>query len=401
MKRTVENYCDKYKNLSHTQLAEIIVKDGETNLSKRTLRRKISEHRNRFSSKYETQAVGELSYKGEKSITSLKEAIDFFDINTKKYNIKKYTVNSWDVAGKNGKRTNYQVKVSLEPKEVGVNTKRIKSLLEKEIKNFKPKKVKGSEVGVLAITDLHIGAKVSGLKNTPDFSYKVVIERLGEIVSKINRMNYKEVHLVMLGDFIESFTGLNHPNSWKGLEHEAYGAEVIINAYKIINKFISSINNISSVNMVAGNHDRVTSSSKEDVKGDAAKLLHFMLDSNNNLEVNYDPFILTKKIDNVNYILTHNHFGISRNDVGKVCFEYGDQSCYNVLLGGHWHSRKTQKYYKTDNIISDQANYRSIVVAPIFSGNFYSESNGWTSTSGFSLIENNGKDKINVFDYTI
>jgi hypothetical protein len=401
MKRTVENYCDKYKNLSHTQLAEIIVKDGETNLSKRTLRRKISEHRNRFSSKYETQAVGELSYKGEKSITSLKEAIDFFDINTKKYNIKKYTVNSWDVAGKNGKRTNYQVKVSLEPKEVGVNTKRIKSLLEKEIKNFKPKEVKGSEVGVLAITDLHIGAKVSGLKNTPDFSYKVVIERLGEIVSKINRMNYKEVHLVMLGDFIESFTGLNHPNSWKGLEHEAYGAEVIINAYKIINKFISSINNISSVNMVAGNHDRVTSSSKEDVKGDAAKLLHFMLDSNNNLEVNYDPFILTKKIDNVNYILTHNHFGISRNDVGKVCFEYGDQSCYNVLLGGHWHSRKTQKYYKTDNIISDQANYRSIVVAPIFSGNFYSESNGWTSTSGFSLIENNGKDKINVFDYTI
>ena len=363
------------------------------------MRRKISEYRSENS--FESNAVGELSYKGEKSITSLKEAIDFFDINTKKYNVKKYTVNSWDVAGRNGKRTNYQVKVYLEPKEVGVNLKRIKGLLSKEINNFKPKKVKGSNIGVLAITDLHVGAKTSGLKRTPDFSYKILIERLAEISAQINEQKYKEVHLVMLGDFIESFTGMNHPNSWKGLEQEAYGAEVIIMAYKIINRFIKSINNIKSVNMVAGNHDRVTSSSKEDSKGDAAKLLHFMLNSNNNLEVNFDSFLLTKKIDNINYIMTHNHYGISRNDVGKICFEYGDQSCYNVLLGGHWHTRKTKKFYSVDTVVADQANYRAIVVQPIFSGNFYSESNGWASTTGYNVIQNNGKDKINVFDYTI
>ena len=402
LSKIIKKYCEENKELNHTELANKIKKEKKVNQSVRTLRRKIAEERSFNKINYEDHySNGVLSYKGEKSITSLQEAIDFFDINTKKYNVAKYTVNSWDVAGKNGKRTNYQVKVFLEPKEVQIDFENVKKKLDKEISKFKIKKTPGIGTAVITIADLHIGAKTKGLKLTDDYSYKIVIERLGEIASKVNSLNKKEVHLIMLGDFIESFTGMNHPNSWKGLEYEAYGAEVIINAYKIINAFIKSINNLSSINMVAGNHDRVTNSSKEDSFGDAAKLLHFMLEKDSSIPVDFDPIMLSKKIDGINYLMTHNHLGLGKRDIGKICFDYGDQSRYNVLLGGHWHSRVTKKYYSKESIVADEANYRAISVPSIFSGNFYSESNGWSSTSGYNIIENNGKGKINLYDLTL
>lgn len=37
-------------------------------------------------------------------------------------------------------------------------------------------------------------------------------------------MNYSEVNILFLGDMIESFTGLNHKNSWKGLQKGMIGA---------------------------------------------------------------------------------------------------------------------------------------------------------------------------------
>jgi hypothetical protein len=58
-------------------------------------------------------------------------------------------------------------------------------------------------------------------------------------------------------------------------------------------------------------------------------------------------------------------------------------------------------YQQIDEVYWDQANYRSITVPPIFTGNFYSESSGWTSSSGITIIENNGAGKPNVFDITL
>ena len=52
----------------------------------------------------------ELSYKGKQSITSLEEAIEFFEIDTNTWSVAAWTCNSWDA----GENTNYQVKVRLE-----------------------------------------------------------------------------------------------------------------------------------------------------------------------------------------------------------------------------------------------------------------------------------------------
>lgn len=55
-------------------------------------------------------------YKGEKSIQSLEEAIEFFEIDLSKWEVTRFVCNSWDVVSKDfGKRTNYQVKVWLSP----------------------------------------------------------------------------------------------------------------------------------------------------------------------------------------------------------------------------------------------------------------------------------------------
>lgn len=398
--KTIKKYCVDYKGKSFTEIAGIIKKETGSELSLRTLRRLVSDGYKTMKST-NTLAPNELNYKGEKSITSLEEAISFFRIDTEIYDVKKFTVNSWDVAGKNGKRTNYQVKVFLEPKEVKVNFEELKQQVKSSIKKIKVKKTKGGKrVAVLALSDFHIGAKVEAMDTTPDFSYKVIIQKLAEIKEQVNQMNYDEVHIAMLGDFIETFTGLNHPNSWKGIEQGGYGAEVVITAYKILSTFLEGIKNLSKVYMVAGNHDRVTSSSKEDVKGDAAKLIHFMLEKSMSIEVKYSPLILAEDIDGIRYILSHNHHSISKN-VTKVCFEFGRNDSYNVVLGGHWHQRKTSSFYEQKETYIDQMNYRALVVAPLFTGNFYSESNGWNTNAGYTLIENNGKNKVNVFDYTI
>tara|TARA_Y100000114_G_scaffold87102_1_gene80539 strand:- start:144 stop:707 length:564 start_codon:yes stop_codon:yes gene_type:complete len=182
-----------------------------------------------------------------------------------------------------------------------------------------------------------------------------------------------------------------------------YGHHVVILAFEIVKEFLSNIENLKSVYMVSGNHDRSTSDAKHDNEGDIAGLLFYMLrNAITDVKFEFSPLVIGSKIDNIYYIMTHNHHGLSKRDFGKVIWEYGKQGLYNVLLGGHWHSRKTRKVYHTLNeTYVDQADYRAIDVAPLFTGNFYSESNGWTSSAGYTLIENNGKGKPNVFDYSL
>ena len=340
----------------------------------------------------------EFSYKGSRSITSLDEAIEFFEVDTAKWQITSWTCNSWDA----GDKTNYQVKVKLAPiGPADIDLTDVKDAYVKSVRKVKTRKVKGAGTGVAVISDFHIGAKVTDMLQTDDFSYDVVVDRLNQAALQINRLNYKKVEVAMLGDFIETLTGLNHMNSWQQLEYGGYGANVTIIAYNILRDFLEQINNLKSVSIVSGNHDRTTIKADIDSQGGVAQILAFML-GQSGFNVKFNHALVSENIDGIRYIFTHNHLGLSKNDMVQTFWEYGEQGVYNVLLGGHFHSRrgKTQ-YKKIDNIHWDQANYRSISVAPIFTGNWYSESNGWSSTSGITILENNGDGRPNVFDFTL
>jgi predicted phosphodiesterase len=48
--------------------------------------------------------------------------------------------------------------------------------------------------------------------------------------------------------------------------------------------------------------------------------------------------LLYSEIDNINYILLHGHKGISRKATKDICWDYGKQGYFNVVLEGHLHS---------------------------------------------------------------
>lgn len=418
-RKLIEKLCKENPEASNAEIARLAQDAGST-VHERSLRRQAasvkagttSVHKTIGSSKSSAATTNlrsetenadgskELSYRGTQSIQSMEEAISFFDIDTDVWEVTSWTANSWDA----GDKTNYQVKLKLGriSSEYSLDAvKELKKEYKQAVTKVKSRKVKGNGVGIAVLSDFHIGAKVQDMVQTDDFSYEVVADRLQQAADQINRQGYKKVEVALLGDFIETFTGLNHMNSWQQLEYGGYGANVTIIAYEIISQFLSKVNNLSTVTVVSGNHDRISVKNDIDAHGGVAQLLAYMLEKSG-LDVDFSHSVVSRNIDGIRYLFTHNHLGLSKNDMVQTFWEYGEQGVYNVLLGGHYHSRRGKiQYKKIDNIHWDQANYRSISVAPIFTGNWYSESNGWSSTSGITILESNGDGRPNVFDFTL
>jgi predicted phosphodiesterase len=260
--------------------------------------------------------------------------------------------------------------------------------------------VNGNKVGNVIIADLHLGAYIDGLVNTKDYSIPILIDYLETIVANVNQMNYKEVNILFLGDMIESFTGLNHKNSWKGLQKGMIGAEVIKFSVNILHeKLLSKINNLNSVKLVAGNHDRLTSDKDEDTDGGACDLIAFGLELRG-YNIEFHPTIISTEIDGINYILLHGHKGISRRATKDICWDFGKKGVYNVILEGHLHSiiQKLSVNLKgKHNIIKDDSvDHIRMNARSLFTGNGFSEDLGYSSNAGFSIITNNGKGLPNI-----
>jgi hypothetical protein len=279
----------------------------------------------------------------------------------------------------------------------------IKEILLKEFElvvKVETKIVNGSKIAVVVIADLHLGAYIDGLIRTKDYSIPILISYLEQIVSDVNACNYQEVHVVFLGDMIESFTGLNHKNSWKGLQKGMIGAEVIKFSVKILHeKLLSKINNLKKVKMVAGNHDRLTSDKDEDTDGGACDLIAFGLELVG-YDVEFHSTVISSEIDGINYVLLHGHKGISRKQTKDICWDFGKKGIYNVILEGHLHSiiQKLSVNMKGKfNIIKDDSvDHIRMNARSLFTGNGYSEDLGYSSNAGFSIITNNGKGLPNI-----
>lgn len=264
---------------------------------------------------------------------------------------------------------------------------------------------KGNKIGVVKIADLHLGALVEDLLKTKDFSVNILSNKLIDAASIINRLDYKEVHVHIIGDLIESFTGLNHINSWKSLEKGMFGAEAVKVCVKILHEyFLSNIYNLNTVKIVAGNHDRVTSNNKEDVSGDAANLIAWGLELIG-YDVEFNPAVITHKVDGINYINTHGHLGISKMSTKDICWDYGEQGVFNVIAEGHLHSLiqklSASKRNKFQTVKDSAVDHLRFNCQSFFTGNQYSENLGYTSNSGFSVFENNGKGVPHQFNFHV
>lgn len=407
--------------IQYYHLASQIVNDPKYGLNRkqhRSLRRRISqihkelcpdtfgdsEQRNVTESAEE--AVYE--YKGTKRITSFDEAVKHCGVDLSVWEIEKKVFNAWDVtmkdkAGMPVTRTNYQYKLWFKRKEPVDGARQLVEsyMSSRGARLLLNEPVKNSEVAVHALADFHFGAYVDNLRKTPDFNFSIIVEYLQEICRTISGQKNKKNHVFLLGDFIESFTGMNHKNSWKGLHKGAHGVHSIILAYEILGDFLSNVPNLGGVYMVKGNHDRTSADKEEDMEGGAAKMLWYML-KRDFKDVTFDPMVNTAIIDGIHYLLAHGDLGISRKSVGDFMFKYGIQGYYNLGLQGHLHSvRKKTGFQVVDGVIEDQVNYQMRNISPLFTGNMWSEAEGWTSSSGFTTVRNNGKGKPNITDYLL
>jgi len=246
---------------------------------------------------------------------------------------------------------------------------------------------------VATLADLHIGAFVEGLRATKDYNNDILRGYLVKTADRINRYGAKEVHINLLGDLIESFTGLNHPNSWKSMQYGMYGVTVVKEAYNIILEFLCSINNLVQVNGVGGNHDRPTASNKEESNGEIAELIFWVLgNSLPTIKFTYNHSLNAQVIDGINYILVHGDKSHSKDTkIGTLVFNHGKQDMFNLVLAGHLHSRITG---------CDSSKYRKITSPSIFTGNQYSDDLGFNGNAGFLLTYREDNYPV-VTDYTI
>ena len=245
-----------------------------------------------------------------------------------------------------------------------------------------------SRHAVHTIADLHIGADIEKSGVLPAFNIEIVRKRLSEIAKIINAEGNSLNTICFNGDFIETFTGLNHINSWKGIDNKyGYGTKATIMACDLLTEFLQEVNNIAEVLIVAGNHDRVTSNNKEDTDGEVIHWVHFILKERfkDRFKIDSSVDVIVRVINNVCYIWTHGHLSLSKRSPAEIVNIYGVQGMFCIIIEGHLHTRKVK---------ADTSRYRSIVTSSIFTGNPFSKNLGYSTLPGYVSCFSNGRYPI-------
>jgi hypothetical protein len=88
-----------------------------------------------------------------------------------------------------------------------------------------------------------------------------------------------------------------------------YGVNAVTKFTEVIQEhFLDRLENLDKIKIVAGNHDRVTSSKDEDTEGGAAYLVAWGLKLLK-YDVEFSPRVLTHVVGDICYILNHGHLG--------------------------------------------------------------------------------------------
>ena len=271
--------------------------------------------------------------------------------------------------------------------------------IKKSLKGFKrgTRLPNVGRTGVVTISDIHMGAWVKDIDGCPDFDLNILTDKLIEIADRVNALRYDNVVVVFLGDYVEGVFS-KHKNSWQGMENGLFGAEMIITAVETLSKaLLERIDNLQEIRMVSGNHDCLSPDKNDDpdygvgaLIAYGLKLKGYNVDSKNHVNV--------LKLKKHCFILTHgDHFKSASAE--SMALRFGVQGSQNIILKGHFHSRKVKVNHSfMDN---DSADVREYTIASVFTGNSYSSNLGFTSTSGFSIFEEHDKGGLTFMDITI
>jgi predicted phosphodiesterase len=247
-----------------------------------------------------------------------------------------------------------------------------------------PQATDGPEWFVATIADPHAGADVKELLNAPRYNRDVLYQYADQFIERVNKRGAANVALAGLGDFVESFSGMNHENTFLSLNKDAAGAGGIFSALEFFAYLIERIHNVREIWGVSGNHDRTSASNKLDTRGEAAHLLFFLLKERygrHGIGIHYRHDVLVREVDGICYLLTHGHLGLAKNDkaLQATIARHRIPNLYCVVLEAHLHSRITKM---------DTEDYCVRHSPSFFTGNAYSSDGGWSTLAGFLTSEN-------------
>jgi hypothetical protein len=101
----------------------------------------------------------------------------------------------------------------------------------------------------------------------------------------------------------------------------------------------------------------------------------------------------------------HGHCGISKRSTSDIIWKYGEKGYFNFVFEAHLHSlieklSATAKE-KFQLIKDDSIDHRRMTLQSFFTGNYYSETLGYLSNSGYMIIWDNGNRKPITLNGTV
>jgi hypothetical protein len=235
------------------------------------------------------------------------------------------------------------------------------------------------KVQKVTLADTHAGAKVAGMLRSFQIDREQLFDYAQQLCDEVNAVGAEQNWLFGLGDYIETLTGLNHPNSWKGAD--TFGADSIALAVELWEFFIGRIHNLVGILAVGGNHDRITSNKKEDTGSEVANAVFYILRRlyGHVLDIEYHPKLVCRQIDGITYILKHGYTGdvSSEKNATDLIADFQTKGVFTVLVTADKHTR---------GVFLDGNRKRWLRCPSLFTGNEYSEDLGFTSLAGAYLI---------------
>lgn len=319
------------------------------------------------------------------------------------YSLPRETISSYKLVSHTGTPF-YNIVFKEQLDESNIDLEYIRFVLNNELSKtytYTPKDFKNNIEGVLKWADLHFGAHIRNLVLTKDYDVDILESGLNESVDEMNSFQFKKAHVHINGDLIESFSGLNHINSWMSMDKDLIGSKAVILCSELLDRVLQRIDNLGCIKIVAGNHDRLSKANDEDVKGGAAELIAWGLKLKG-YNVDFHPYITTHLVDGINHINLHGDKGISKRNTKDIIWDYGIKGVFNFVFEAHLHSL-FQKLSATQrdkfNVIKDDSvDHRRMHLQSFFTGNYYSETLNFNSNGGYAIVWDNGKGKPKVLN---
>lgn len=327
----------------------------------------------------------QFEYKGERPITSVEEAIEFFEVDTKKYVVERFITNAWDVTGAEmGKRTNYQVKVTFVPRKPdNLNfeelTKDMIKQMDKhspELKDYKYDKVSEKHCLILDLADLHIGKYAAETETGEGYNTKLALKRAHEglngLISKSQGYPIDKIVFVIGNDVLHTDTPTRTTTSGTPQDTDGMWHENFLAARQLYVECIEKLRAIAPVHVIycPSNHDYMSGF----MLADSIKSW-FRSTSN----VTFDTSIAHRKY----FVYGKNLLGFSHGDGAKLndypllmatesAQGWADTTYRNVYLH-HVHHKDVYKFQAAKDFAGVTVEY---LRSP-------SSADGWHSRNGF------------------